>query len=159
PAREMRSGLRPVTSASRRWMLPLVGGRSPESRLVRVDLPAPLGPMTAWMVPRHSSSDTSCTAARPPKRLVRFLAESRTSGIAGPWLAAQDAFDRAEQAARRECHHEHDEQAHPQLPVLADPEVADVGQVLEQVQQVLEGEGADDGAGEIAHATQDHHHD
>src|SRR5688572_9233359 len=115
-------------------MLPEVGGRSPDSRLVSVDLPAPLGPITAWMRPRQRSTETSFTAARPPKRLVRFFAESSTSSATGAFLAAaQHAVRQAEQPARRESHDGHDEQAHPELPVLAGAETTDVGQVLEQV--------------------------
>src|SRR5690349_188283 len=110
-----------------RRMRPVVGGRSPESRLVTVDLPARLGPITAWMRPRQRSTDTSFTAARPPKRLTRFFAESSTSSAMALLLAAQHAFGQTEQAARREGHDQHDEQAHPQLPVLAGAEPADVG--------------------------------
>src|SRR6476646_3047531 len=101
----MASGLRPVISVPPRWIVPLVGGRSPESRLVSVDLPAPLGPMTAWMRPRQRSTDTSFTAARPPKRRVRLLADSRTSSATVLLLAARGARYQPEQPARREGHH------------------------------------------------------
>src|SRR3954465_10761076 len=139
----MVSGPRPVMSASPRRMVPLVGGRSPESRLVSVDLPAPLGPMTAWMRPRQRSTETSLTAARPPKRLVRCVAESRISSAIGVVLAAAGPRHEAEDAARGERHDGNDEQAHPQLPVFPGVEGADGGQVLEPVQQPLEGERPD----------------
>src|SRR5690242_15187875 len=114
----MLSGRQPVTFALPRLTLPLVGARSPDSTWVRVDLPAPLGPMTAWMRPCHRSIDTSFTAASPPKSLVRLRAESRTS-VKLHLLAAPDAFHHTEQSAWSEDHHQDDEQAHPQLPVLA----------------------------------------
>src|SRR5512145_3175108 len=138
----MRSGLQPVTSRPASVTLPEVGTRSPESRLVSVDLPAPLGPITAWMRSRQRSSVTSLTAARPPKRRVSWRAESRAS-VTVRLLAAQHPLQQPEQAARRVDHDRHDEQAHPELPVLAGVEAADRGQVLEFVQQVLERERAD----------------
>ena len=101
----------PVTSCPASCTVPAVGARSPESRLVSVDLPAPLGPITAWMRSRQRSSVTSFTAARPPKRLVSCLAPRRTSAIAV--LAAQHALDQAQDAARREADQQDDEQAHP----------------------------------------------
>src|SRR5688500_10169149 len=153
----MRSGLRPVTSSPPSRTVPEVGARSPESRLVSVDLPAPLGPITAWMRSRQRSSVTSFTAASPPKRLVRPRADSRTSLIAV--LPAQHAFQQAEQSPWSEGDDRDNEQAGPQLPVLAGVETADGGQVLRFVQQHLEGEGAGDGAGEVAHAAEDDHHD
>ena len=67
-----------------RAMVPLVGGKSPDSRLVSVDLPAPLGPITQWMRSRHRSTETSLTAARPPNFLVRFLALRSTSLMLAP---------------------------------------------------------------------------
>src|SRR3954454_1054521 len=140
----MVSGLRPVMSASPRRMVPLVGGRSPESRLVSVDLPAPLGPITAWMRPRQRSTETSFTAARPPKRLVSRAAESRTSSPIRALLAAREPLHQAQQPAWREGDQAHDEEADPQLPVLAGIEAADLRQVLEPVQQPFEGERTDD---------------
>src|SRR6478672_6135160 len=121
----MASGLRPVISASPSRIVPLVRGSSPESRLVRVDLPAPLGPITAWMRPRQRSTETSFTAASPPNRLVSLRAESRTSSAMVLLLAARGARHQPEQAARRERHHRHDEQADPKLPVLACVEATD----------------------------------
>src|SRR5439155_11880329 len=125
------------------------GGMSPASRLVSVDLPAPLGPITAWMRSRQRSSVTSCTAARPPKRLVRPRAESSASLMAR-LLALQRAGQRAQQPARRERHDRDDEHAHRQLPVLAEVEACHRGKVLEGMQQVFEDEGAEDRAGEVA---------
>src|SRR5258708_35326226 len=63
-------------------MSPLVGLKSPERRFTSVDFPAPFGPMTAWISPTTSSSDTSLTAARPPKRFDRVAVRSATLAIA-----------------------------------------------------------------------------
>src|SRR5215207_9465622 len=141
--------------------VPEVGGRSPESRLVSVDLPAPLGPMTAWMWLRQRSTDTSFTAARPPKRLVRFFALRSSSVMANLRLvfALGEFFNQAQDAARRKRDQQHNEEAHPQLPVLAQVDAADLRQVLEDMQQIFKRKRADDGAGKVAHAAEDHHHD
>src|SRR6478735_9832336 len=61
-------------------MLPLLGGIAPATRLKKVVLPAPLGPMIALILPCSTTVETSFTAARPPKRLVRFLISS-TAGL------------------------------------------------------------------------------
>src|ERR687898_3275272 len=50
---------------------------------MRVVLPAPLGPMTAWISPLRTSSDTSDTARRPPNRFPRLIATRAASGMAG----------------------------------------------------------------------------
>src|SRR5215813_6116394 len=51
-------------------MLPAVGARSPDSMLIKVVFPAPLGPITACTVPLLRSSETLLTAVRPPNTLV-----------------------------------------------------------------------------------------
>jgi hypothetical protein len=48
-----------------KWMVPFVGCRNLVSRLKTVVLPAPLGPISAWMLPRLMFRFTSCTAAKP----------------------------------------------------------------------------------------------
>src|SRR5689334_4019212 len=79
PARARRGCDQAVMSSPPRRMRPAVGTISPESRLTSVDLPAPLVPMTACTSPRRSASETSLTAASPPKRRVRAWASRRTS--------------------------------------------------------------------------------
>ena len=44
-----------VMSRSLKTMLPSVGCRNLVSRLKQVVLPAPFGPMSAWMLPRATS--------------------------------------------------------------------------------------------------------
>src|SRR6218665_1981420 len=102
----MPSAAHPVTSVLPSCTWPEVGGISPESRLVRVDLPAPLGPITACMQPRHSCTDTPLTAASPPKRRVRWCARSGQ-------------------------YHQHDEAAHQRLPMLVAQVLEQMQQVLE----------------------------
>jgi hypothetical protein len=50
-------------------------------RLNTVVLPAPLGPISVNTSPGLTSKLTLLTASTPPKRTLRFWAESRTSFI------------------------------------------------------------------------------
>src|ERR1700722_204616 len=52
-------------------MRPRVGCRNLVSRLKQVVLPAPFGPISAWMVPRATRSATPRTATKPANSLVR----------------------------------------------------------------------------------------
>src|ERR1700732_5322489 len=52
-------------------MRPRVGLRNLVSRLKQVVLPAPLGPINAWIVPRSTRRLTSRTATKPANSLVR----------------------------------------------------------------------------------------
>ena len=89
------------------------GGRSPESRLVSVDLPAPLGRITVWILPRHRSTETPLTAARPPKRLGTFCADNRTSAMVRSvlCLGCTPLRKQAQQPAPRGHHHQRNEAA------------------------------------------------
>src|SRR5438128_12457391 len=78
----MRSGFQPVISSPRRRILPDEGLIAPAGRLTSVDLPAPLGPITAWMVAGSSCSETESTATRPPKARLRPVVSNRGSGLA-----------------------------------------------------------------------------
>ena len=60
-----RRGSRPDTCTA-----PSVGSYTPVIALNSVVLPAPFGPMTAVIEPRITSTETSLTAVRPPKRMV-----------------------------------------------------------------------------------------
>src|SRR6188768_3135147 len=51
--------------------LPDVGTSSPHRMRIVVDLPAPFGPRNPKISPCDTSSDTSSTATKVPKRLVR----------------------------------------------------------------------------------------
>src|SRR5262245_26368662 len=63
---------------------PLVGLSCPVSRLNSVVLPAPLGPMMLTISPRPSSTETSLTAVRPPKRFTTLCAFRNGALIDGP---------------------------------------------------------------------------
>src|SRR6476661_11297128 len=69
-----------VMSSAPRRIVPVDGRNSPESRLTRVDLPAPFGPMTACTVFGASDRVTSSTATRPPKRRPSAVA-ARTGSV------------------------------------------------------------------------------
>src|SRR5579864_5029193 len=51
-------------------MVPLVGVRNLVRRLKQVVLPAPFGPISAWMVPRLTERSTPLTAKKPLNSLV-----------------------------------------------------------------------------------------
>src|SRR2546422_4019944 len=100
-------------------MLPDVAAKSPESRLISVDLPAPFGPSSACSSPRTSVRLTASLATRPPKRRVSARASRIASGMAvRAEQAAPHAPDEMAQSARKEQHQEHDCRTQPQLPVL-----------------------------------------
>ena len=101
--------------------------RSPESRLISVDLPAPFGPITAWISPTCTSSETSATAVRPPKRFCRPSRAQRDvrHGRSPPRRPAYPVTSTAEEqgtklphAARQRQHDRDDDQAFDQLPMI-----------------------------------------
>src|SRR5213082_3914067 len=63
-----------VYQGRRPWytMRPRVGRKNLVSRLKQVVLPAPLGPISAWMVPRATRRLTPLTATKPANSLVRL---------------------------------------------------------------------------------------
>src|SRR5512133_103601 len=58
---------------------PSLGWYTPETILMKVDLPAPLSPIRPITWPGKTSMLTSLTAVKPPKRLVRFFALNKAS--------------------------------------------------------------------------------
>src|SRR5260221_8417439 len=105
----MRSGDTRVTSLPLTRTLRELARSSPESRLSSVDLPAPLGPMTAWISPRSNASETESTAASAPKR--RDKADVSRSG------SATRASQQAGEPARQEEHYRDHESADDRVPV------------------------------------------
>src|SRR3954447_6538039 len=67
----MFSGLAPEISRPCQITLPEVGANKPASRLRSVVFPDPFGPRMPTISPFSIRSETSDTATRPPKRLVR----------------------------------------------------------------------------------------
>src|SRR3954453_4572776 len=94
PRRESRSGGARVTSSPRNAIFPEVARSSPESRFRKVDLPAPFGPMIAWIEPDSMPTETLSTAARAPKRRVRPSVASTVSGTRPPQKRRKSARER-----------------------------------------------------------------
>src|SRR6185437_7289250 len=152
PSRAMRSGAHPAMSRPAKRTLPPLGARSPESRLISVVLPAPLGPISPWTPPPCRSSETSLTALRPPKRFDRsaiLSAGSATARRRQPLQRAKLAAQAAD-AFGQQQHGEDDEEAHRQQPMPR--------QVAQHLLHQRQGEGAEHGAIERARAAQYHHH-
>jgi hypothetical protein len=62
-------------------IVPVVGSRNFVSRLKQVVLPAPLGPMSAWIEPRTTERLTLLTAVNPLNSLVSWRVSRMTSLI------------------------------------------------------------------------------
>src|SRR5690606_3062708 len=78
------SGVVGATGAPSSTMLPASGISTPVTSLIRVDLPAPFWPISAWISPARRVSPASARATVAPKRLRRPLAWSTTSFIRRP---------------------------------------------------------------------------
>src|SRR5437868_6685119 len=97
-------------------MLPRVGSRNLVSRLKQVVLPAPFGPINAWIEPRRTFRSTPLTAVKPLNSFVRPRASRMVGEVSvtgscplemkegqGNWRAeesgkpAQGGFSRAAQ--------------------------------------------------------------
>src|SRR5712675_1229491 len=114
PSRESSSGLAVVTSSPRKRTRPAVARSSPERRLRKVDLPAPLGPMTACTRPSSKASETSFTAESAPNRRVSCSVWSSGSATGA---ALQEA---GEAAGEEEDHRDHQDRDQ-RVPMLGDP--------------------------------------
>src|SRR5215470_10024352 len=156
PSRAMRSAESPAISRSSKRMAPALGARSPDSMLMSVVLPAPLGPITACTSPRRSSSETSLTAARPPNCLESSVTRRIGSVIGDLGRAAALAQREPADAARQQQHRENDQHPHGQQPMLV--EAVEDRLVGQKILQQREREGAEDRAEERADAAEDHHH-
>src|SRR5260370_16351998 len=103
-------------------MLTGVGTRSPESRLIRVLFPAPLGPIKACKTPRWTSSETLSTAASPPKTFLSPVAFKPRSIIR---LLRQahppKSIKKTGQATGKEHHPHPNPRPHPPPPLLPPP--------------------------------------
>jgi hypothetical protein len=66
PALALAWSGRPVTSRPSKLIRPAVGRRLPVTSANRVDLPAPLGPMTACRAPAATDSETPSRATSDP---------------------------------------------------------------------------------------------
>src|SRR3989344_2857551 len=95
PRRAICAGCSRVMSCPLNRMVPEVGVRNLVSRLKHVVLPAPLGPISAWMEPRRTARFTSLTAVKPLNSLVRLWVSRMTSLIAPGslrWVLGKEAL-------------------------------------------------------------------
>src|SRR5260221_1379441 len=88
PRRATSAGFSRVMSWPLKRIVPRVGCRNLVSRLKVVVLPAPLGPISAWMVPRPTRRSTSSTATKPLNSFVR----PRVSRMVSPDMGGAGAF-------------------------------------------------------------------
>src|SRR5215207_2040057 len=86
PSRATSAGASLVMSCPRKVIWPRVGVRNLVSRLKTVVLPAPFGPMRAWIEPSRTARFTSFTATKPLNSLVSPVADR--IGAAGAAAAA-----------------------------------------------------------------------
>ena len=84
PMRAIWAGLAAVMSFPLNRICPPVGTRNLVSKLKHVVLPAPLGPIKAWIWPRSTFRFTSLTAVKPLNSLVKFLVSKITFDIVSP---------------------------------------------------------------------------
>src|SRR5215813_11292099 len=85
----------------------------PVRMLKNVDLPAPLGPMSAQISPRASANETPFTAWTPPN--ARRTSSASRTGV-GSVTGAR--AEHAENAARKREHEDDEDRAEHELPVL-----------------------------------------
>src|SRR5260370_21051658 len=142
PRREIRSGVARVMSWPLKRTRPELARNSPESRLRKVDLPAPLGPITACTSPRSRAKEIESTAASAPKR--RDNPEVSSNG------SATRASQQAGEAARKEEHHRDHEGADDRVPVR--------GELLAIVLEEAEQERAQHRPVQRAFSAQQHRH-
>src|SRR5882672_6496623 len=100
----------PAMSRPSKMMRPAVGASCPVSRLKKVVLPAPLGPITACRAPSWTSRVTALTAVSAPKALVSPSVLTRGIGLHGGGPAGRaprpEARPRLDDAAAEEQHHD-----------------------------------------------------
>src|ERR671915_1835843 len=139
-ARPMRARLgagSAVMSAPAKRTVPVSGSRLPASWLMKVVLPAPFGPITAWVSPSLTSKSMPSQARSAPKLFVSPL----TSSIG--------FVEHAGETAPEKDHREDQQRPEDHLPVL--------GPALEQLLDQQQREGAEHRARGARHAAEDHH--
>src|SRR5215470_4049026 len=108
PARACASGEAWVRSALSNRIRPALGAVSPARQLKKVDLPAPLGPISPTISPSAIERLAPDTARKLPKALHTF---SASSSIASPRQPRCDAIPQFVQAARLEPGEQNDDAA------------------------------------------------
>src|SRR6267154_4452538 len=146
PSRTRACVGRRVTSRPANWIVPESGLRLPVSWPTSVVLPAPLGPIRAWISPGRTSIETESVAKRPPKRLISRSVESSGSAMTAP----EQGVDAALGVERDQ--HEHGPER--DLPVFAPTLAAEIEQRRQRFLQREESNGAVERAEQRAHAAQ-----
>src|SRR5574338_570647 len=140
----------PAMSWPRNRMRPESGASSPNNWPINVVLPAPLGPITAWISPGSTSRLRSSVAASAPNDLRRRSTDSRGSA-----MDARPAEQPAMQSLRRVEHDQDQDCAQHELPVIG--HVAEQAAHAEELAEQQEHHGAHDRADQRTHAAEDHH--
>src|SRR5713226_6813274 len=86
PRWQIWSGVSPPISSPRRRTEPAVGGRAPDTQLISVVFPEPLGPISPRISPSRTSNDTPLSAVKPPNRFVSPETVSMFERAYRPWL-------------------------------------------------------------------------
>src|SRR5213592_256562 len=143
PRRARAGADSPVMSSPAKRTRPRSGKRLPASWLIRVVLPAPFGPMMAWVSPSRISRSTLSLASSAPKLFLKPRTSSRVLFIL--------AGEQSREAAPQEKHRQHQERPEDELPVLRPARES----VLDEEQR----EGAEHRPGDARHAPEyDHEH-
>src|SRR5438552_17174057 len=104
PRRDRANAGKEVTSSPAKRIVPASGRRSPASWPMSVVLPAPFGPMIAWVSPSVTARSTPSVARRPPN-----LFASPRIARSGSATALAGLRHEPEQPALGEEHHEDEE--------------------------------------------------
>jgi len=94
-----------VTSAPPNMIVPAVGMVSPARQLKKVDLPAPLGPISPMISPSSTAKSAPATARNSPNIFETFLASSSMGGLS---QIRRHAVPQIDQAARLEARDQDD---------------------------------------------------
>src|SRR5215469_15705075 len=115
PSPQILCGWTPVMSRPSSTTLPLSGGRWPVIRLNSVDLPAPLGPITAAICCVSTVNETSPTATKPENDFLSLV----TSSMAAPMPQPRPAgVERAHDPAGKPEEQQHQDRAKHKGPIL-----------------------------------------
>ncbi len=87
-----------VTSAPSKRTRPASGRRCPDSCATRLVLPAPFGPIRAWISPGRTSRSTWSVATSAPKRLTRPCTCNRAGDVRASLMACRPCADAASAA-------------------------------------------------------------
>src|SRR5690606_2415737 len=145
PRRARAATPRPSTSRPRKRIDPASGRKLPQIWWISVVLPAPFGPISAWISPGLRSRLTSSVAFSPPK-----LFDSLLMSRIGSAMARLPGHE-ADNAAAREQHDAEQDEAEEELPALGQP-------AEHEFQQNIE-DGAGDRPEQAARTAEDDQHD